>query len=456
MKDLSRLWFELNSADEAHWSTYANGGRFGRFFQDYLTIVRSGSRFKELGAYLVQKFPYLNGEPGWILHLENDYSEPAIGWPLRTHAFSPHALPANTVFSARTYAAYVPHKSLPSIAALLTSLPVDFLLKVMLGRSEHPEFVTGVVRALPWLPSPLPEELEVLFKRGWQIARRRALSDEASRHFIMPRTILEKYVSCATTKIDSIQTAINELAFDLYDLKGEDRAAIEGWGRVSSSQNTGPLEPQGEDEEPSEEDDGTETTAGDAEALLSWAVGVTVGRFDIRLATGERPIPPAPEPFDPLPARSPGMLPDGDAPFMPFSGVLVDDPGNSDDLVTRLTAVYERVGEPSPEPEVFRQRLAQDFFPAHIRMYSKSRRKAPLYWQLATPSATYSVWLYIHAFTNDTLFRVQTNYVGSKLAHEERRLASMRLELGNNLKAAERKQISTQGVIRRRAAHAAR
>ena len=54
--------------------------------------------------------------------------------------------------------------------------------------------------------------------------------------------------------------------------------------------------------------------------------------------------------------------------------------------------------------------LAKDLFPAHIRMYSKSRRKAPIYWQLATPSANYSVWLYIHAFGKDTLFRVQNDY----------------------------------------------
>ncbi len=58
-------------------------------------------------------------------------------------------------------------------------------------------------------------------------------------------------------------------------------------------------------------------------------------------------------------------------------------------------------------------------------MYSKSRRKAPIYWQLATPSASYSVWLYIHAFSKDTLFRVQNDYVAPKLAHEERKLESL-------------------------------
>lgn len=60
------------------------------------------------------------------------------------------------------------------------------------------------------------------------------------------------------------------------------------------------------------------STAADLTAdLFDWLVGVAFGRFDIRLATGERQPPPEPGPFDPLPATSPGMLPDGETPFTP-------------------------------------------------------------------------------------------------------------------------------------------
>src|SRR5690606_13298997 len=59
--------------------------------------------------------------------------------------------------------------------------------------------------------------------------------------------------------------------------------------------------------------------------------------------------------------------------------------------------------------------LRSQFFSFHLSAYSRSRRRAPIYWQLATTSASYSVWLYIHAFTKDTLFRVQNEYVAPKL-----------------------------------------
>ena len=77
-------------------------------------------------------------------------------------------------------------------------------------------------------------------------------------------------------------------------------------------------------------------------------------------------------------------------------------------------------------------------------MYSKSRRRAPLYWHLSTPSASYSVWLYFHSFSKDTLFRVQNDYATPKLAHEERRLDSMTAELRSGATAAQRKEMVAQ------------
>jgi hypothetical protein len=80
-------------------------------------------------------------------------------------------------------------------------------------------------------------------------------------------------------------------------------------------------------------------------------------------------------------------------------------------------------------------------------MYTKSRRKAPLYLQLATPSASYSVWLYLHDLTKDTLFRVQADYVVPKLAHEQRQHDNLRTEAGPNPNATQRKAIGAQEIF---------
>ncbi len=88
--------------------------------------------------------------------------------------------------------------------------------------------------------------------------------------------------------------------------------------------------------------------------------------------------------------------------------------------------------------------LARGFFELQVRRYSKSRRKAPIYWQLATPSASYSVWLYIHRATSDTLFTVLNEYVGPKLEHEERKLAGLVREAGPTPSASQRRDLAAQ------------
>ena len=442
-----RLWFEPTKVDPDNWSSYANGGRFGKFFQDYATIVRSGGSFRELASYLIQKFPYLNGDAGWILHSENDYSQPAIGWPLRTHAFSPHALPANTVFSARTYAVYVGAESRCGTAALLASEPVDFLLKVMLGRSEHPEFVTGVVRSLPWVTSALPARLEQLFVEGWRKSRNRAVVDETSRYFILPKQLLRVHWQNFDADTKSIQDEINDIAYGLYEIAPEDRRAIEVWsGTAVTSEQDADQDDSEKDEAEEREADNHELDGAEIETkqLLSWALGVSFGRFDLRLAVGERQMPDEGYPFQALPSQSPGLLPLDEPSVSERRGILVDDRGHVDDLVQNVTSVCDRLSITCPEEESLRRYFREEFFVSHIKMYSKSRRKAPLYWQLGPPSAKYSIWIYAHRFTSDTLFRVQNEYLSPKLAHERKRLESIRIDAGPNPPSALSKDIELQ------------
>jgi hypothetical protein len=135
--------------------------------------------------------------------------------------------------------------------------------------------------------------------------------------------------------------------------------------------------------------------------------------------------------------------------------ILVDDEGHNSDVIaavkTALGEYWDHPDEIFREVELaiagdgsFRSWIAKQFFGVHLSRFTKSRRAAPLYWQLATPSASYSVWLYLHSFTGDTMFRVQNEFVGPKLAHEERRLESITNELRDGATAAQRKALAAQ------------
>ena len=178
------------------------------------------------------------------------------------------------------------------------------------------------------------------------------------------------------------------------------------------------------------------------------------GRWDIRLAMGERQLPERPNPFDPLPACPPGMLqrPDGlpaksedVSPNYPiridWDGILTDDPGHEDDIVRRVRDVMEVIWRDRAEViereaceivgvlelrEYFRKPGNGGFWMDHVKRYSKSRRKAPIYWYLRSAKGNYGLWLYYHRLDKDILFKALLNYVEPKIRLEEDRLKTLR------------------------------
>jgi hypothetical protein len=197
--------------------------------------------------------------------------------------------------------------------------------------------------------------------------------------------------------------------------------------------------------------------------VLSYCMGDVFGRWDIRYATGERPAPALPDPFAPLPACPPGMLQNSQGlPAAPedvptdyplriaWDGILVDDPGLGDPPEPHDADIVRRVREALavlwPEThdsieaeacEILGVRELRDyfrrpggFFADHLKRYSKSRRQAPIYWPLATASGRYTVWLYYHRLTGETLYTVVNRYVEPKLGEVERALAAAEAGMG--------------------------
>jgi hypothetical protein len=154
--------------------------------------------------------------------------------------------------------------------------------------------------------------------------------------------------------------------------------------------------------------------------LLSYSLGCLFGRWDLRLTTGERQLPELPDPFVPLPVCSPGMLqgptglplqetPPGYPLYIDWNGILVDDPDHSSDIIRRVREVLELVWKDRAElieqelleildvkelRGYFRKPGSGGFWDDHVKRYSKSRRKAPIYWLLQSSKKNYALWIY--------------------------------------------------------------
>jgi len=225
--------------------------------------------------------------------------------------------------------------------------------------------------------------------------------------------------------------------------------------------------------------------------LMFYCFGVCVGRWDARIAIDQSLAPKLPDPFDPLPVCPPGMLvgpnglpaepdrivseewlrarpdantlppegsvktptiPDSEYPLrISWDGVLVDDPGfngdrpHRDDIVRRVREVFDLLWKDKAH-EIEQEacdilgvsnlrdyfRKPAGFFQDHLKRYSKSRRKAPIYWPLSTSSGSYTIWLYYHRLTDQTIYAAVNKYVEPKISEVERGTAGIE----NDLKSA--------------------
>jgi hypothetical protein len=221
-----------------------------------------------------------------------------LTWPLRAARFTPSALPAASVFSARGYVIQAPEGDLLWLLAITSSLAFDFIFKVCLGRAGHPEYIVGILQKLP-MPLPSDSErstLSSLARRAWALKRQLDGATEYSHAFKLPRPLLSRVMgldsAAIETEITRITAEINDIAFRLYGLNGEDRDAIETWGLRDGEESIGVTDTYVEPDEAPDDEDETTGLENDADDVVSWAVGVAFGRFDVRLATRERAIRP--------------------------------------------------------------------------------------------------------------------------------------------------------------------
>ncbi|WP_042775874.1 hypothetical protein [Sinorhizobium fredii] len=432
----TRLWTEVDhteicnsrhATEEGSWVPFSMGGRTSPFYRDVNLVLKWENDGRELKAAISE----YRGSRGWgyqwsaALNGHDHYFQAGLTWPLRAGRFSPQAMPAGGIFSGRGYAAFVPTDKLLSTLAIFNSVAFDYVFKVALGRFGHPEFLVGILHKVPFFePTGLKaSKLGELSKRAWSLKRALDTAEETSHAFHLPAALCERLgendQSAIEAELATIQSEVDEIAFQLYGFSDLDRAAA-----VSASNS--PSEDSNEDAEESEGayDEDNVDLIDQTDGLLSWAFGVAFGRFDWRLASGERETPSEPDPFDPLPAKSPGMLPDGAEPFHAHSGILVDDQGHPHDLARLIEEVLARVD--APVPGDVRRWLQRDFFPLHLKQYSKSRRKAPIYWPLSTSSGSYTLWLYYPSLSSQTLYTAVNDFIDPKLKQVSRDAAALR------------------------------
>ena len=423
-----RVWWEV-TPNATGWYSFAKGGSHSQHYADIYLMVNWADDGAEIKNNLNEKGGIRSNV--WMLKdtAPNFFFRPGLTWPLRTNGLSFRVIPSQCIFGHKGPVGFDNSDDEPSLLALsaiLNSKPFCYLVSLQLARTELAQsYEVGLIQQTPvpdFNANQLSKQLATLARRAWSLKRVLDTIEETSHAFALPAALRARLGDYDPPAIENelarIQAEIDVIAFDIYGFSEADRAAVQG-NQVEANQ--GDVEASTDEE--SDDEDSTapiDQTAG----LLSWAVGVAFGRFDWRLATGERAAPAEPEPFDPLPAKSPGMLPDGAVPFHKHAGILVDDQGHPHD-VARLTEEV-LAGVDVTVPDDVRRWLQRDFFAFHLQRYSKSRRKAPIYWPLTTTSGSYTLWVYYPNLTSQTLYTAINDFIEPKLKQVDADVATLR------------------------------
>lgn len=368
-----------------------------------------------------------------------DVSERGIGASLIPYPTIPGrkgllaALPESAAFSAE------------ALTGFMNSIWAEGLLGLITPERHHKPSYVGQI---PWVPA-VATIAEAHYRTIVDLASREAPS-ELSPFFALPDVVRYRCPTITETadwlkrhwhaSADEITCQIAEFDNTVLNAVGASEDDVALLGEMS---RRGPVESWF----PSEHDLNDPLAPQLAVDLVSFAIGRCFGRFHVVESTEPRLRV---QQGESMPIQAPTAI---------MGTILVDDVGHASDTIalvartladywTDVDAILAELGQIlSPENEDLRSWISQHFFSIHIGRHTKSRRAAPIYWQIGTSSATYSVWIYLHAFTKDTFYQIQNEFVAPKIGHEERKLASLRREAAESPNLPNRKALAAQEIF---------
>ena len=408
-----RCWWEVpaQNADslKRRWWPFAKGGAFSTYYADLHLVVN----FQDNGAEL---------RCCDAARVQNDsfFFRPGLTWSTRSQiGFSIKLLPAGCVFAHMGPSAFV-NKPEDAFAylALLNAACTKALIDIIV---PFHSYETGAIQRTPIPGAASPDELNQLGRLAsklWASKRSFDTVQEVSHVFVCP------WVGALPAALSICETSLTQAHARLLSDESEKQAIVdciteELFGfkvpEVGSVADT--------EEQPADVDEDASGRLDAARMLVSYLFGVAFGRWAIPDNPGELRKPPA-DPFAPLPDQAPGAA-SAEAAKLFFAE---DSSGESALLNSCRAALRQAAGLASVD--AYEQDLAARlgvptlrdymsrsgcFFADHLSVYSKSRRKAPIYWPLSTRSGEFILWVYYPKLDADSLPRLITEVLDPRL-----------------------------------------
>jgi hypothetical protein len=470
---------QLGELGRSHWTWVFNGGDWMPYYHPSRDVAPYGTDGRLISSH-----------PSVLLRNMTLQGKAGIGYGKRGQFLDAQIIGPGHAFTAEGIGAQVASENEAFYyASLFNSKLFQYIINLYCGQHKSTEYVN----LFPASSLGAENKNRVIgnAQKIWELKWLWQIGDETDIVFVRPRllnlegrSVRERASLCIMAE-ETSDSELAELDHDqnmlinaLYVLDDQSVALIDSFCKdrpIDRVWIEGPKDPR-------------QKAFEHIDAFISSVVGWILGRWDLRIAMDTSLGPKIPDPFDPLPVCPPGMLVgpkvlpaksgrivseewlrsgknaktlppesevkkatilDSEYPIrISWSGFLVDDTEHPEDIINRIREVLDLVWKDKAleiEHEVcdilgvsnmrdyFRKPTG--FFQNHLKRYSKSRRKAPIYWPLSTASGSYTLWVYYHRLSDQTLFRCVQDFIEPKIKEIERDIERLQKELQSSKKS---------------------
>ena len=445
-----RQWFEVSTersymrardredakASGARWFPHNKGGEFRKWWgnQDYVVNWEDDGR--EVQSLVDPKTGKQRSRPQNI----DCYFRPCVSWSrVSSGELSVRFFGEGTTPNDGGPVIVAGKNQLLEVSSMMNSAVATRFLTVM---APGTKFEVGQVKTIPWIepdsfdPAGIERLIEIFCadwdarETSWDFARPPYLR---GGHLLLQDAFDDWYRrSCETAEeAQRLETENNRYWADVYSLADEVEVDVP-LSRVSLTYNPRfAFAPTKGAPERSEEEYRWLHYQRSARELISWAIGVTMGRYSVDVPG--LVLADQASSLDDFRARvaDPRLQPDDDG-IIPVTGGAFDDAasrrvkavlravfgasdlGENVEFLTRCLAVKKgnntvefAVPTVPTDPErALEQYMAKTFAADHQQEYSGR----PVYWPVESPKGTFRALIYLHRYTPDTIGQVLTKY----------------------------------------------
>jgi len=467
--DFSKIYFGCSDRSEAKesnmkWFPYNKGGDYRRWYGNNDFIVNWQNDGYEIKQNVINKYPYLNGNPDFVTKNQESYFKEGITWTYISNAyFGVRYSNKGFVFDVAGSSLFPSNDNLYLLLGFLSSIVAS---KYIGAINPTMNIQAGSVGKIPILFNELLKykcDIDILVEKAIHIVKSDWDSNESSWDFGSHKLVriinsrvsdlIEERKELALEKVkelSQLETQLNRIVNKIYGVESEE-------SELPPSEITISENPYYKFKKQDDLTEDSLTLLIANEYILdsiNYSIGCLFGRYSIDKPglilgnQGETLQNYLQQVLNPV------YMPDEDNIIPVLEGEWF-----TDDIVGRFKMFLKAAfGEENFEENLkyiedaigkdIRKYFVKDFYNDHIKRY----KKRPIYWMFSSPKGHFKALIYMHRYTPDLCSKMLTDYLQAythklEAAQQNKIAESLREDLPARDKTAATKEADRYAVM---------